>query len=219
MNGIAENINYFNEKLPQEVTLVAVSKTKPAEDVQTAYDAGHLDFGENRVQEMVEKYEALPKDIRWHQIGHLQKNKVKYIAPFIHLIHSVDSESLLKEINKQALKQERIILCLLQISIADEETKFGMEQEEAQRILATYESNFPFVKIVGLMGMATFTEDESQIRNEFRTLKTFFDQLKTQNPELKTLSMGMSGDYEIAVEEGSNMIRVGSSVFCDRNYQ
>ena len=219
MNGIAENINYFNEKLPQEVTLVAVSKTKPAEDVQTAYDAGHLDFGENRVQEMVEKYEALPKDIRWHQIGHLQKNKVKYIAPFIHLIHSVDSESLLKEINKQALEQERIILCLLQISIADEETKFGMEQEEAQRILATYESNFPFVKIVGLMGMATFTEDESQIRNEFRTLKTFFDQLKTQNPELKTLSMGMSGDYEIAVEEGSNMIRVGSSVFGERNYQ
>ena len=219
MNGIAENINYFNEKLPQEVTLVAVSKTKPAEDVQTDYDAGHLDFGENRVQEMVEKYEALPKDIRWHQIGHLQKNKVKYIAPFIHLIHSVDSESLLKEINKQALKQERIILCLLQISIADEETKFGMEQEEAQRILATYESNFPFVKIVGLMGMATFTEDESQIRNEFRTLKTFFDQLKTQNPELKTLSMGMSGDYEIAVEEGSNMIRVGSSVFGERNYQ
>lgn len=219
MNGIAENINYFKENLPQEVTLVAVSKTKPAEDVQTAYDAGHLDFGENRVQEMVEKYEALPKDIRWHQIGHLQKNKVKYIAPFIHLIHSVDSESLLKEINKQALKQERIILCLLQISIADEETKFGMEQEEAQRILATYESNFPFVKIVGLMGMATFTEDESQIRNEFRTLKTFFDQLKTQNPELKTLSMGMSGDYEIAVEEGSNMIRVGSSVFGERNYQ
>lgn len=219
MNGIAENINYFKENLPQEVTLVAVSKTKPAEDVQTAYDAGHLDFGENRVQEMVEKYEVLPKEIRWHQIGHLQKNKVKYIAPFIHLIHSVDSESLLKEINKQALKQERIILCLLQISIADEETKFGMEQEEAQRILATYESNFPFVKIVGLMGMATFTEDESQIRNEFRTLKTFFDQLKTQNPELKTLSMGMSGDYEIAVEEGSNMIRVGSSVFGERNYQ
>lgn len=218
MNGIAENINYFKENLPQEVTLVAVSKTKPAEDVLKAYDAGQIDFGENRVQEMVGKYEILPKDIRWHQIGHLQKNKVKYIAPFVHLIHSVDSESLLKEINKQALKHERIILCLLQISIADEETKFGMEQEEARRILSSYESNFPFVKIVGLMGMATFTEDESQIRNEFRTLKTFFDQLKTQNPELKTLSMGMSGDYEIAVEEGSNMIRVGSSVFGERNY-
>ncbi len=218
MNGIAENINYFKENLPQEVTLVAVSKTKPAEDVLKAYDAGQIDFGENRVQEMVGKYEILPKDIRWHQIGHLQKNKVKYIAPFVHLIHSVDSESLLKEINKQALKQERIILCLLQISIADEETKFGMEQEEARRILSSYESNFPFVKIVGLMGMATFTEDESQIRNEFRALKTFFDQLKTQNPELKTLSMGMSGDYEIAVEEGSNMIRVGSSVFGERNY-
>lgn len=217
MNQITENINYFKENLPQEVTLVAVSKTKPAEDVQTAYDAGHLDFGENRVQEMVEKYEILPKDIRWHQIGHLQKNKVKYIAPFVHLIHSVDSESLLKEINKQALKQERTILCLLQISIADEETKFGMEQEEAEKILATYQEKFPSVKIIGLMGMATFTEDESQIRNEFRTLKTFFEKLKTQNPELQTLSMGMSGDYKIAVEEGSNMIRVGSAVFGKRN--
>lgn len=218
MNGIAENINYFNEKLPQEVTLVAVSKTKPAEDVQTAYDAGHLDFGENRVQEMVEKYEALPKDIRWHQIGHLQKNKVKYIAPFVHLIHSVDSESLLKEINKQALRNERTIPCLLQIRIADEETKFGMEQEEAEKILSTYQEKFPSVKIIGLMGMSTFTEDKTQIRNEFRGLKIFFDKLKTQNPELQTLSMGMSGDYQIAMEEGSNMIRVGSSVFGNRNY-
>ena len=218
MNRIAENINYFKENLPQEVTLVAVSKTKPAEDVQTAYDAGHLDFGENRVQEMVEKYEVLPKDIRWHQIGHLQKNKVKYIAPFVHLIHSVDSESLLKEINKQALRNERTIPCLLQIRIADEETKFGMEQEEAEKILSTYQEKFPSVKIIGLMGMSTFTEDKTQIRNEFRGLKIFFDKLKTQNPELQTLSMGMSGDYQIAVEEGSNMIRVGSSVFGNRNY-
>ena len=218
MNRIAENINYFKENLPQEVTLVAVSKTKPAEDVQTAYDAGHLDFGENRVQEMVEKYEILPKDIRWHQIGHLQKNKVKYIAPFVHLIHSVDSESLLKEINKQALRNERTIPCLLQIRIADEETKFGMEQEEAEKILSTYQEKFPSVKITGLMGMSTFTEDKIQIRNEFRGLKIFFDKLKTQNPELQTLSMGMSGDYQIAMEEGSNMIRVGSSVFGNRNY-
>ena len=218
MNRIAENINYFKENLPQEVTLVAVSKTKPAEDVQTAYDAGHLDFGENRVQEMVEKYEILPKDIRWHQIGHLQKNKVKYIAPFVHLIHSVDSESLLKEINKQALRNERTIPCLLQIRIADEETKFGMEQEEAEKILSTYQEKFPSVKIIGLMGMSTFTEDKTQIRNEFRGLKIFFDKLKSQNPELQTLSMGMSGDYQIAMEEGSNMIRVGSSVFGNRNY-
>ena len=218
MNRIAENINNFKENLPQEVTLVAVSKTKPAEDVQTAYDAGHLDFGENRVQEMVEKYEILPKDIRWHQIGHLQKNKVKYIAPFVHLIHSVDSESLLKEINKQALRNERTISCLLQIRIADEETKFGMEQEEAEKILSTYQEKFPSVKIIGLMGMSTFTEDKTQIRNEFRGLKIFFDKLKTQNPELQTLSMGMSGDYQIAMEEGSNMIRVGSSVFGNRYY-
>lgn len=218
MNRIAENINYFKENLPQEVTLVAVSKTKPAEDVQTAYDAGHLDFGENRVQEMVEKYEILPKDIRWHQIGHLQKNKVKYIAPFVHLIHSVDSESLLKEINKQALRNERTIPCLLQIRIAEEETKFGMEQEEAEKILSTYQEKFPSVKIIGLMGMSTFTEDKTQIRNEFRGLKIFFDKLKTQNPEFQTLSMGMSGDYQIAMEEGSNMIRVGSSVFGNRNY-
>ena len=218
MNRIAENINYFKENIPQEVTLVAVSKTKPAEDVQTAYDAGHLDFGENRVQEMVEKYEILPKDIRWHQIGHLQKNKVKYIAPFVHLIHSVDSESLLKEINKQALRNERTISCLLQIRIADEETKFGMEQEEAEKILSTYQEKFPSVKIIGLMGMSTFTEDKTQIRNEFRGLKIFFDKLKTQNPELQTLSMGMSGDYQIAMEEGSNMIRVGSSVFGNRYY-
>jgi|SRR5690606_21949219 len=218
MSRIAETINNFKEKLPQEATLVAVSKTIPAEDILTAFQAGQLDFGENKVQEMAEKQAVLPQEIRWHQIGHLQKNKVKYIAPFVHLIHSVDSEDLLKEINKQALKQEKIISCLLQIRIADEETKFGMEQEEAKRILASYETQFPFVKIVGLMGMATFTEDENQIRQEFRTLKTFFDQLKTQNPELKTLSMGMSGDFKIALEEGSNMVRVGSAIFGERNY-
>lgn len=217
MNRIAEKIHDFKAKLPQEVTLVAVSKTKPAEDILTAYQAGQLDFGENKVQEMVEKYEQLPKEIRWHQIGHLQKNKVKYIAPFVHLIHSVDGEDLLKEINKQALKQERIILCLLQIKIADEDSKFGMEQEEAQRILATYETHFPFVKIVGLMGMATFTDNDHQIRNEFQYLKSVFDKFRIQNSEFKILSMGMSGDFEIAIEEGSNMVRVGSLIFGERN--
>lgn len=218
MNHLVENLKEIQKEIPEGTTLVAVSKTKPVEEIQMLFEAGQLDFGENKVQEMVEKQAVLTQEIRWHQIGHLQKNKVKYIAPIVHLIHSVDSESLLKEINKQALKQERIILCLLQIKIADEDSKFGMEQEEAQRILATYEANFPFVKIVGLMGMATFTEDENQIRNEFRTLKTFFDKLKTQNPELKILSMGMSGDFKIALEEGSNMVRVGSAIFGERNY-
>lgn len=218
MNHLVENLKEIQTEIPDGAILVAVSKTKPEEEIQILFEAGQLDFGENKVQEMVEKQAVLPQEIRWHQIGHLQKNKVKYIAPFVHLIHSVDSKDLLKEINKQALKQERIISCLLQIRIADEETKFGMEQEEAQRILATYEANFPFVKIVGLMGMATFTEDENQIRNEFRTLKTFFDKLKTQNPELKILSMGMSGDFKIALEEGSNMVRVGSAIFGERNY-
>ena len=218
MNHLVENLKEIQNEIPVGTTLVAVSKTKPEEEIQILFEAGQLDFGENKVQEMVEKQTVLPQEIRWHQIGHLQKNKVKYIAPFVHLIHSVDSEDLLKEINKQALKQERIIFCLLQIRIADEETKFGMEQEEAQRILATYEANFPFVKIVGLMGMATFTEDENQIRNEFRTLKTFFDKLKTHNSELKTLSMGMSVDFKIALEEGSNMVRVGSAIFGERNY-
>lgn len=218
MNHLVENLKEIQTEIPEGATLVAVSKTKPVEEIQMLFEVGQLDFGENKVQEMVEKQAVLPQEIRWHQIGHLQKNKVKYIAPFVHLIHSVDSEDLLKEINKQALKQERIISCLLQIRIADEETKFGMEREEAQRILATYETQFPFVKIVGLMGMATFTEDENQIRNEFRLLKTFFDKLKTHNSELKTLSMGMSGDFEIALEEGSNMVRVGSSIFGERNY-
>lgn len=218
MNHLVENLKEIQTEIPDGAILVAVSKTKPEEEIQILFEAGQLDFGENKVQEMLEKQAVLPQEIRWHQIGHLQKNKVKYIAPFVHLIHSVDSEDLLKEINKQALRQERIISCLLQVRIADEETKFGMEQEEAQRILATYEANFPFVKIVGLMGMATFTEDENQIRNEFRTLKTFFDKLKTQNPELKILSMGMSGDFKIALEEGSNMVRVGSAIFGERNY-
>ncbi len=218
MNPIIKNLHEIQNELPEHVTLVAVSKTKPAEDIQTLYEAGHLDFGENKVQELVGKYDILPKDIRWHLIGHLQKNKVKYIAPFVHLIHSVDSEELLKEINKQAQKNNRMISCLLQIHIADEETKFGMEQEEAEDILKNYKIHYPNVEIIGLMGMATFTEDETQIRNEFKYLKSVFDKFKTQNAELKTLSMGMSGDYKIAIEEGSNMVRVGSLIFGVRNY-
>lgn len=217
MNHLVENLREIQNEIPEGTTLVAVSKTKPVEEIQILFEAGQLDFGENKVQEMVEKQADLPPEIRWHQIGHLQKNKVKYIAPFVHLIHSVDGEDLLKEINKQALKQERIISCLLQIRIADEETKFGMEQEEAQRILAIYETQFPFVKIVGLMGMATFTDDENQIRKEFRSLKIFYEKMKTAYG-FTTLSMGMSGDFKIAMEEGSNMVRVGSAIFGERNY-
>lgn len=216
--SIVENLHEIQNELPEYVTLVAVSKTKPAEAIRNLYEAGYLEFGENKVQELVEKYELLPGDIRWHLIGHLQKNKVKYIATFVYLIHSVDSEDLLKEINKQAQKNNRVISCLLQIRIAEEETKFGMEKEEAQHILATYQTRFPFVKIVGLMGMATFTDDENQIRKEFKALKLFFDKLKIHDPHLTTLSMGMSGDYKIALEEGSNMVRVGSSIFGVRNY-
>lgn len=216
--SIVENLHTIQNELPENVTLVAVSKTKPAEAIQELYDAGQLEFGENKVQELVSKYEVLPKDIKWHLIGHLQKNKVKYIAEFVHLIHSVDNLDLLKEINKQAGKYNRIIPCLLQIKIAEEDSKFGMEAELAEQIISDYKTQFPNVEIIGLMGMATFTEDESQIRNEFKYLKSVFDQLKTHNPELKTLSMGMSGDYKIAVNEGSTMVRVGSSIFGERNY-
>lgn len=215
--SLIENLRIIKESLPENVTLVAVSKTKPVEDIQILYNAGQLDFGENRVQELVSKYEVLPKNIRWHLIGHLQKNKVKYIAEFVQLIHSIDSKDLLNEVNKQAQKHGRIINCLLQIRIADEETKFGMEKEEAQLILNHCKTEYPFVNIIGLMGMATFTEDENQVRSEFRILKNYFDYFKAYYPGLKILSMGMSGDYEIAIEEGSNMVRVGSAIFGSRN--
>ena len=222
MSEIVENLHKIQRELPENVTLVAVSKTKPAEAIQELYDAEQRNFGENKVQELVAKYEVLPKDIQWHLIGHLQKNKVKYIAEFVHLIHSVDNLDLLKEINKQALKFNRVIPCLLQIKIAEEDSKFGMEPELAAQILSDYKTDFPNVEIVGLMGMATFTEDENQIRNEFKFLKSIFEKLKTEtithNSQLTTLSMGMSGDYKIAVEEGSTMVRVGSSIFGERNY-
>lgn len=216
---IQENIHNFKKKIPENVTLVAVSKTKPVADLQEAYDAGQRIFGENKVQEMVEKYNALPKDIQWHMIGHLQRNKVKYMAHFVDLIHGVDSVKTLEEINKQAAKHNRVIKCLLQASIADEETKFGLSFDEIRAILQSNEvATFKNIAIVGLMGMATFTEDTSQINSEFSSLQSLFDELKTSNPTLEILSMGMSGDYEIAIKNGSTMIRVGSSIFGHRNY-
>ena len=216
---ITENIGNFKKKIPENVTLVAVSKTKPISDLQEAYNAGQRIFGENKVQEMVEKYDALPKDIQWHMIGHLQRNKVKYMAHFVNLIHGVDSLKTLEEINKQAAKHDRIIKCLLQASIADEETKFGLSFDEIKVILTSKEiAAMKNIAIVGLMGMATFTENETQINSEFSSLKNLFDDLKKSNPTLEILSMGMSGDYEIAIKNGSTMIRVGSSIFGHRNY-
>jgi pyridoxal phosphate enzyme (YggS family) len=217
--SIAQNIQQFKSKLPAQVQLVAVSKTHPADAVMEAYETGHRIFGENKVQELVAKYNELPKDIQWHLIGHLQSNKVKYIAPFVSLIHSVDSLKLLEEVNKQALKNNRVIDCLLQIYIANEETKFGLSFEEAEQLLSSEKLKMlTNICIVGLMGMATNTENKEQIRTEFRSLKNFFEKLRTSNLKLRTLSMGMSSDYQIAIEEGSNMIRVGSTLFGERNY-
>lgn len=216
--SLVENLENIQKSIPEHVTLVAVSKTQPISAIQTLYDAGQRIFGENKVQEMVEKYEHLPKDIQWHMIGHLQKNKVKYMASFVHLIHSVDSFDLLKEINKQAAKNDRVIDCLLQIHIAQEETKFGMNEQEAESLLEVYQTEFPHVRVVGLMGMATFTEDESQVRKEFNFLKSIFDKLKSTYTDLEVLSMGMSGDFQMAIEEGSTMVRVGSSIFGERIY-
>lgn len=200
------------------VTLIAVSKTKPASAIQSLYDLGQRDFGENKVQEMVEKQEQLPKDIKWHLIGHLQKNKVKHIAPFVAMIHAVDSMELLETINKQALKHNRQIPVLLQFHIAEEDTKFGLSYDESKQILETIQRDpFPNVVISGVMGMATFTDQESQIRREFKQLKNYFDKLKNQffaeNDAFRHISMGMSGDYIIAVEEGATMVRIGSAIF------
>ena len=204
----------------QNVTLIAVSKIQPVAVIKTLYDLGQKDFGENYVQEIIEKYNALPKDILWHYIGHLQTNKVKYIAPFISLIHGVDSVKLLKEINKQGEKNNRVINCLLQIHIAQEETKFGLNEIELNDILeGTDLKNLKNIKISGLMGMASFTENEEKIRNEFQFLKTLFNnysQLSIANCQLSILSMGMSADYTIATEEGSNMVRIGSLIFGQR---
>lgn len=221
--NIKNNINKIRQQIPSTCRLIAVSKTHPTEKIQEAYDAGQRIFGENKVQELVPKYEALPKDIEWHMIGHMQSNKVKYIASFIHLIHSVDSISLLQEINKQALKANRIISCLLQIHIAEEETKFGFSDKEIADLLnAELLVKLNNVRIVGLMGMATFTENTAQIRKEFRGLKQLFEKLKSSqlpaNVIMQELSMGMSSDYQIAIEEGSSMVRVGSAIFGERIY-
>jgi pyridoxal phosphate enzyme (YggS family) len=218
---IAERIKEITSTLPTSVSLIAVSKTKPVSDLQEAYDAGQLAFGENKVQELVDKYEVLPKDIEWHLIGHLQTNKVKYIAPFVHLIHAVDSLKLLVEINKQAEKNERIIDLLLQFHIAQEETKFGLSLEEAKELIESDAFQFcQNIRVVGVMGMASFVDDEQQIHREFQMLKGIFDELRSSNFKdlsyFKEISMGMSGDYQIAIEEGSTMIRVGSSIFGGR---
>jgi PLP dependent protein len=221
--NIKNNISLFNESLQGSTCrLIAVSKVQPIEKLQEAYEAGQRIFGENKVQEMEQKYEALPKDIEWHLIGHLQTNKVKYIAPFVSLIHSVDSVKLLEEINKQGKKIDRIIPCLLQIYIANEESKFGFAEEEVMSLTTNYPSSFSHVQIVGLMGMATFTDNQEQIRNEFKGLKKLFEKLKGMklppHVEMKELSMGMSADYKIAVEEGSTLVRVGTAIFGERNY-
>ncbi|MFD0835817.1 YggS family pyridoxal phosphate-dependent enzyme [Mariniflexile aquimaris] len=220
--SIQENLNKITVTLPKHVTLVAVSKTKPVNAIMEAYKAGQRVFGENKIQEMVDKYDVLPNDIQWHMIGHVQKNKVKYMASFVSLIHGVDDIKLLEEINKQAKKHDRIINCLLQIKIASEDTKFGMTPMEAKSLLLSpVFSELKNIKVVGVMGMATFTDNQSQIKNEFTLLKTTFDTLKsfeTFNFKPEIVSMGMSGDYELAIECGSNMIRVGSSIFGERHY-
>ena len=216
---IRKNLDQITSSLPPHVTLVAVSKTKPLGDLMQAYKAGQRVFGENKVQEMVEKYHLMPDDVLWHMIGHLQRNKVKYMAGFVDLIHGVDSLKLLTEIDKQAQKHNRVIKCLLQIKIARETSKFGLSIQEAEALLSseTFQS-LKNVRIVGLMGMASFTTDKLQISKEFKTLKSNFDQLKKQRKNLKIISMGMSGDYKLAIDCGSTMIRVGSLIFGARNY-
>jgi len=217
--SIQQNLLQIKLSLPSNVTLVAVSKTKPVSDLMEAYNAGQRIFGENKIQEMAEKHEEMPKDIEWHMIGHVQTNKVKYMSEFVSLIHGVDSFKLLKEISKQAKKQNRIIDCLLQIKIAEEDTKFGLSAEDAATLLQSQDYlNLTNVRVVGLMGMATFTDNTEQVKNEFKFLKSTFEDLKTLNTQMKTISMGMSGDYTVAIDCGSTMIRVGSSIFGERNY-
>ena len=218
--GIATNLQSIFSSLPQNVTLVAVSKTKPISDLMEAYDAGQRVFGENKIQEMTEKWEQMPKDIQWHMIGHVQTNKVKFMAPFVSLIHGVDSLKLLQEINKQAAKQGRIINSLLQIHIAEEDTKFGFDEASLMEFLESGRlSNYPNVQINGLMGMASFSDDTLQVQNEFKQLKKCYDLTKNIiGSTCSILSMGMSGDYNLAIQEGSNMVRIGSLLFGARNY-
>jgi pyridoxal phosphate enzyme (YggS family) len=221
--GIAENLKTIKANIPDHVTLVAVSKTMADEAILEAYDAGHRDFGENKVQDLVAKQERLPGDIRWHMIGHLQSNKVKYLAPFVHMLHGVDSLKLLGYINKEALKQNRVIDCLLQMRIAAEDSKFGLSEDQLSEILSSEAfREMHNVKIRGVMGMATFTENSKQIREEFRLLLRIFEGMKATafkgQEGFDLLSCGMSGDYDLAIEEGSNMVRIGSLIFGTRNY-
>ncbi|PWA10587.1 YggS family pyridoxal phosphate-dependent enzyme [Flavobacterium laiguense] len=224
--SITTNLQIIKSTLPEHVTLVAVSKTKPVADLMEAYEVGQRIFGENKIQEMVDKWEQMPKDIEWHMIGHVQTNKVKYMAPFVSLIHGVDSLKLLGEINKQALKNNRVIDCLLQIYIAEEESKFGLDEEELSALLTSPTfKEMKNIRIVGLMGMATFTDNQNQIKKEFTHLKSIFDKLHSKDAlqcvsteicNLKSLSMGMSGDYQLAIACGSTMVRIGSSIFGGR---
>ena len=219
--SIQDNLLKIKSQLPENVTLVAVSKTKPVEDLMEAYHAGQRIFGENKIQEMTEKWQQMPKDVEWHMIGHVQSNKVKYMVPYVKLIHGVDSFKLLKEVNRQAIRWRKSINCLLQIHIAEEETKFGLDEKELEELLNSDEfKEMKNINVIGLMGMATFTDNEEQIKKEFQYLKTIFDKvskLKTDNCQLNTLSMGMSGDYQLAIEYGSTMVRIGSSIFGNRN--
>ena len=216
---IAENIQLFKKQLSDHVTLVAVSKTKPVEDIREAYEAGHRDFGENRIQDMVDKHEELPKDIRWHMIGHVQNNKIKYMASFVNMVHGMDKPKRFKELDKEAAKHDRVIDCLLQVHIAEEESKFGFDNNEAWAFLEDKptEKN-PNLRVRGLMGMATLTDDQARIRNEFKGLRQFYDKVRTELSlkDFNILSMGMSGDYQWAVDEGSNMVRIGSAIFGKR---
>jgi hypothetical protein len=219
MEQIAEKLKVFNTFIPDHVCLVAVSKTKPVADILAAYEQGQRDFGENKVQEMCAKAEELPKDIRWHMIGHLQRNKVKMVVPVAHLIHGVDSLRLLNEIQKEAAKIDRKVGCLLQVHIAKEESKFGLDEEELAEIMnMNHEQDFPNIVFKGLMGMATFTENQTVLKREFSHLKSLFDQYASQSADWDTLSMGMSNDFALAIEEGSTMVRIGSAIFGERNY-
>ncbi|WP_309612542.1 YggS family pyridoxal phosphate-dependent enzyme [Flavobacterium sp.] len=212
--SIKDNLLRIKSQLPENVTLVAVSKTKPISDLMEAYNAGQRIFGENKVQEMTEKWEQMPKDIQWHMIGHVQTNKVKYMAEYVSLIHGVDSLKLLQEINRQSAKYNRVIDCLLQVYIAEEESKFGLDENELYELLHSDEfKSLQNIKVIGLMGMATFTDNQAQIKKEFLNLKSIFDKLNTEHYKLNTLSMGMSGDYKLAIECGSTMVRIGSGIF------
>lgn len=216
--SISDNIIKFKKKISSKVKLIAVSKTKSIIEIKEAYDSNHKLFGENKVQEMTEKWKALPKDIEWHMIGHLQKNKVKYIAPYVSLIHSVDSIRLLNEINKQAKKNNRIINCLIQVNISEEQSKFGLQIDNLPDFFnQIIENSYESVEIIGLMGMASFTENEEKIFNEFTSLKEVFINLKGKFPRFSELSIGMSSDYKIALKQGSTMIRIGSKIFGYRN--